>query len=179
MVHATANTRGVHMPTLPVPIQEVLVAFAPLFTRPVWHHAQVLMLGAILARGKRTVTSALRAMGLAQERRFTNYHRVLNRAVWHACFAAKALLGLLVRLLPPKAPLQILVDETIERRNGSKIKTKGVFRDAVRSSRNKVFHCYGLRWVAMMLLVAVPWSSRPWRYPSIPSRHPPGRPARN
>ena len=151
--------------TLPVPIEMVLAAFAPVFTQPVWQHAKLLILGAILARGKRTVTSALRAVGLAQERHFTNYHRVLNRAVWHCCFAAKILVGLLVALLPPGSGLQILVDETIERRNGSKIKTKGVFRDAVRSSRNKVVYCYGLRWVALMLLVPVPWSSRPWALP--------------
>lgn len=150
---------------LPVEIQEIMAAFAPLFTRPVWHHAQVLILGAILARGKRTVTSALRAIGLAQERHFTNYHRVLNRAVWHASFTAKVLLGRMVALLPPGVPLQILVDETMERRKGAKIKTKGVFRDAVRSSRKKVVHCYGLRWVAMMLLVPVPWSRRPWALP--------------
>lgn len=151
--------------SLPVPIENVLVAFMPLFTRPVWHHAQLLMLGAILARGKRTVTSALRAVGLAQEHRFTNYHRIFNRAVWHCWSGAKILLGLLVALLPPGLPLQVIVDETIERRNGNKIKTKGVYRDAVRSSRNKVVHCYGLRWVAMMLLVPVPWSTRPWALP--------------
>jgi hypothetical protein len=150
---------------LPVQIETVLVAFAPVFSQPVWHHAKLLILGAILARGKRTVTSALRIVGLAQERHFTNYHRVLNRAVWHGWFAAKVLLGLLVAQLPPGSALQILVDETIERRNGSKIKTKGVFRDAVRSSRSKVAYCYGLRWVAMMLLVPVPWSRRPWALP--------------
>jgi hypothetical protein len=151
--------------TLPFPIEEVLLSFAPVFSQPVWRHAQFLILGAILARGKRTVTSALRAVGLAQETHFTNYHRVLNRAVWHGWFAAKVLLGLLVALLPAQAPLLLAVDETIERRKGPKIKTKGVFRDAVRSSRSKVVHCYGLRWVAMVLLVPVPWSSRPWALP--------------
>jgi hypothetical protein len=150
---------------LPVPIETILVAFTPVFTQPVWHHAKLLIVGAILARGKRTVTSALRAMGLVQERHFTNYHRVLNRAVWHGWFAAKILIGLLVALLPSGSALQILVDETIERRKGSKLKTKGVFRDAVRSSRTKIVHCYGLRWVAMMLLVPVPWSPRPWALP--------------
>lgn len=150
---------------MPTPVQEVLVLFAPVFSRPVWNHAQLLILGAILARGKRTVTAALRAMGLTWERHFTNYHRVLNRAVWHAWFASKILLGLLVALLPKEAPLLVLVDETIERRKGDKIKTKGAFRDAVRSSRNKVVHCYGLRWVAMMLLVQLPWSKRPWALP--------------
>jgi hypothetical protein len=151
--------------TLPLPIQEVLAAFLPLFTQRTWQQAQILILGAVLARGKRTVTAALRVMGLAGERRFTNFHRVLNRAVWHTCFAAKILLGLLVKILPPGAPLHILVDETIERRKGDKIKTKGVFRDAVRSSRSKVVHCYGLRWVAMMLIVVLPWSNRPWALP--------------
>jgi hypothetical protein len=69
------------MLALPFPVENVLLAFAPLFTRPVWHHAQLLMLGAILARGKRTVASALRAVGLAQERRFTNYHMKVTRRV--------------------------------------------------------------------------------------------------
>ena len=150
---------------LPVPVENLLAAFAPVFSRPVWSHAQVLLLGAILAPGKRTVTSALRAMGLADERRFTNYHRVLNRAVWPGWFAAKVLLGLLVALLPPGAPLWLLVDETLERRNGDKIRTKGVYRDAVRSSRKHVVHAHGLRWVAMRLLVPLPWSSRPWALP--------------
>jgi len=96
---------------LSVPAEELLAAFAPVFTRPVWQHVQVLILGAILTPGKRTVTAALRAVGLADERRFTNYHRVLNRAAWHGWFAAKILLGLLVALLPPGAPLWLLVDE--------------------------------------------------------------------
>ena len=150
---------------LPFPVESLLAPFAPVFSRPVWAHAQVLLLGAILAPGKRTVTSALRAMGLAEERRFTNYHRVLNRAVWQGWFAAKVLLGLLVALLPPGAPLCLLVDETLERRNGDKIRTKGVYRDAVRSSRKHVVHSCGLRWVTMMLLVPLPWSRRPWALP--------------
>jgi hypothetical protein len=103
--------------------------------------------------------------GLAQERHFTNYHRDLNRAVWHASFTAKVSLGRMVALFPPAIPLQILVDETMERRKGAKIKTKGVFRDAVRSSCKKVVHCYGLRLVAMMLLVQVPWSRHLWALP--------------
>ena len=94
--------------TLPVPIETVLVAFAPVFSQPVWHHAKLLILGAILARRKRTVTSALCAVGLAQERHFTNYHRVLNRAVWHGWLVAKVLLGFLVALLPQGSALQLL-----------------------------------------------------------------------
>ncbi len=69
-------------PALPDAIILVLAPFAPLFSERVWQHAQVLLLGAMLTPGTRTVTGALRVMGLALERHFTNYHRVLNRATW-------------------------------------------------------------------------------------------------
>ena len=68
------------MRTLPPTMVQALVPFAPLFSERVWRHAQVLLAGAILTPGRRTVSSALRAMGLDQEKRFHRYHRVLNRA---------------------------------------------------------------------------------------------------
>ncbi len=67
---------------LPFVLTNLIVGFAPLFSKPVWKHVQVLLVGAILAPGKRTVTSALRVMGLSRERHFQIYHRVLNRACW-------------------------------------------------------------------------------------------------
>ncbi len=51
------------MPTLPLELTALIVAFAPLFSKSVFEHVQVLLIGAILAPGKRTVTSALRARG--------------------------------------------------------------------------------------------------------------------
>ena len=89
------------MPPLPEAIILVLAPFAPLFSHRVWLHAQVLLLGAMLAPGARTVTAALRVMGLAMERHFTNYHRVLNRATWSARHGSRILLGLLITLLVP------------------------------------------------------------------------------
>jgi hypothetical protein len=148
-------------------LDAVLLPFAPVFSQPVWQHAQVLIVGAILTLRQRTVTACLRAAGRRDERHFTNYHRVLNRARWDPKRAAKILLGLLVALLPPSWPVVVLVDETIERRNGPKIGTKGVFRDAVRSSRKKVVYCFGLRWIAMMLAVPLPWSRRVWALPFL------------
>jgi hypothetical protein len=68
--------------TLPPKMVQVLTPFAPLFSKRVWQHAQVLLIGAILAPGRRTVSSALRAMGLEHEKRFHRYHRVLSRASW-------------------------------------------------------------------------------------------------
>jgi hypothetical protein len=87
------------MPPLPEAIIRVLAPFAPLFSERVWRHAQLLLLGAMLTPGPRTVTTALEAMGLAAECRFTNDHRVLNRAMWSARQGSRMLLGLLITLL--------------------------------------------------------------------------------
>jgi DDE superfamily endonuclease len=156
------------MPPLPEAIILVLAPFGPLVSDRVWRHAQVLLLGAMLASGARTVTTALRVMGLAAERRFTNYHRVLNRATWSALQASRILLGLLVTsLVPPGAALGLGADDTVERRSGRKIRAKGCYRDAVRSSHTHVIRCFGLKWVSMMLLVSVPWSRRVWALPFL------------
>src|SRR5512132_1108717 len=159
---------GHPMPPLPEAIILVLAPFAPLFSDRVWRHAQVLLLGAMLAPGARTVTTALRVTGLAGERRFTNYHRVRNRAIWSAREGSGILLGLLITLLvPPGATIVLGADDTVERRSGRKIRAKGCYRDAVRSSHKHVIRCFGLKWVSMMLLVPVPWSQRVWALPFL------------
>src|SRR6266540_4487218 len=114
------------MPPLPEAIILVLAPFAPLFSDRVWLHAQQLPLGAILASGPRTVTAVLRVMGPAAERRFTNYHRVLNRALWSTRQGSRILLGLLITVLvPPGATIVLGVDDTVERPSGRKITAKG------------------------------------------------------
>jgi hypothetical protein len=156
------------MPHLPEAIILVLAPFAPLFSDRVWGHAHILLLGAMLTPGPRTVTAALRAMGLAMERHFTNYHRVLNRATWSARQGSRILLGMLLTLLvPPGATLVFGADDTVERRSGRKIRAKGCYRDAVHSSKKHVIRCFGLKWVSMMLLVPVSWSQRVWALPFL------------
>lgn len=156
------------MPSLPAEMIVLLAPFVQLFSERIWLHAQVLVLGAILTPGKRTVTSGLRVLGLSGERRFTNYHRVLNRAQWSALQASKILLGLIVVLLvPPGAAIVLGADDTVERRSGRKIKAKGCYRDAVRSSKKHVIRCFGLKWVALMVLVPVPWARRVWALPFL------------
>src|ERR671936_302892 len=156
------------MPPLPEAIILVLAPFAPLFSHRVWLHAQVLLLGAMLVPVSRTVTAALRVMGLATERHFTNSHRVLNRATWSARQGGRILLGLLITLLvPPGATIVLGADDTVERRTGRKINAKGCYRDAVRSTKKHIIRCFGLKWVSMMLLVPVPWSRRVWGLPFL------------
>jgi hypothetical protein len=159
------------MPPLPEAIILVLASFAPLFSHWVWPHAQVLLLGAILTPGARTVTAALRAPGLAMERRFTNDPRVLNRATWSARQGSRILLNMLVALLvPPEATIVLGADDPVVRRRGRKSNARGCYRDAVRSSTSPVIRCFGLQWVSMMLLVTGPWSRRVWALPFLPAR---------
>jgi len=145
----------------------LLAPFAPCFSQRVWPHALVLLVGTILAPGRRTVAAALRAMGLAQDQRFARYHRVLNRDRWSGLAVGRALLGLLVAAFVPDGPLLIGIDETVERRRGAQIAAKGIYRDAVRSSHAHFVKASGLRWVCLMLLVPIPWAGRTWALPFL------------
>lgn len=146
----------------------VLGAFAPMFTQPVWAHVQVLVAGAILCQGPRTMAGVLRVLGLSDDKGFGKYHRVLSRAKWSGLQGSRILLGMLVVVaLGAGFPVIVLVDETLERRKGKKIKAKGCYRDAVRSSQGAVVKCYGLKWICMTLLVPLPWSRRPWALPFL------------
>lgn len=153
------------MRALPEEMAVVFQHFSRLFTSSTWRHVQVLIIGAILCQGARRVSTILRVMGLSQVRRFEKYHRVLNRAKWNSVIGSKILLGLLLQLLPSSYPLLIVVDDTIERRSGKKIKAKGCYRDACRSTEAVVVTCFGLKWVCFMLIVPLPWCQRPWALP--------------
>ena len=133
------------MRTLPAMMLHLLNPFMPLFSRRVWPYVQVLLAGAILAPGKRTVSAALRVMGLGQTRHFQRYHRLLNRATWSGREASRVLLRLLVKTFVPDGPMIIGVDETLERRWGKKISAKGVYRDPVRSTHERFVKASGLR----------------------------------
>jgi hypothetical protein len=155
------------MRTLPITMLHLLDPFVPLFSRRLWPHVLVLLAGAILAPGKRTVSAALRVMGLGQTEHFQRYHRLLNRAVWSGRKASRVLLSLLVKTFLADGPLVIGVDETLERRWGKKIAAKGVYRDPVRSTQERFVKSSGLRWVCLMLLVPVPWARRVWALPFL------------
>jgi hypothetical protein len=147
---------------------QALAPFAPLFSKRVWQHAQLLLIGAILAPGRRTVSSALRAIGLDQHERFHRYHRLLSRASWSSLEVGRVLLGLLVEAFVPEgSPLVVGIDETLERRWGKRIAAKGVYRDPVRSTHETFVKSSGLRWVCVMLLVEIPWASRVWALPFL------------
>src|SRR4051794_10531177 len=153
---------------LPACFASLILTFAPVFLQErTWRRAELLLIGAILAPGKRTVTSLLRIAGLGRERRFTNSHRVLNRAAWDARAAARLLLGLLVAAFAPSGPVLLGIDDTIERRRGKRIAAKGIYRDPVRSSKGHLVKASGLRWLSLMLLAPIPWAGRVWALPFL------------
>jgi hypothetical protein len=146
-------------PNLPCEAQytTILTAFAGLFSRRVWQHVQILLLGTILAPGKRTVTAILHIMGLSSEKHFENFHRMLNRVLLESLVAAFAVVG----------PVVLGLDDTIEHRRGAKIKAKGIYRDPVRSSHSHFVKASGLRWLSLMLLAPIPWAKRVWALPFL------------
>jgi hypothetical protein len=156
------------MRNLPDAIIHVLRHFETAFSARVWETAKVLLCGAILASGKRTVTAALRVMGLSQEPQFQTYHRVLNRAKWSSRNLSRILLRMLVQAFVPKdQPLVLGLDDHIERRRGEKIAAKGIYRDPVRSSKSFFVKTSGLRWLSLMLLAPIPWAKRVWALPFL------------
>jgi hypothetical protein len=155
------------MPALQAEYITILVAFERLFSQRIWKHAKTLLIGAILSPAERTVTAALRVMGLSMEKHFQNYHRVLNRATWSSLEASHILLGLLVSTFTMRGRIILGLDDTIERRRGDKIKAKGIYRDPVRSSHGHFVKASGLRWLSLMLLAPIPWAGRIWALPFL------------
>ncbi len=156
------------MLTLPDAIVVVLLPFATLFSNPTCRKAQVLLAGAILTPGQRTVAAARRVMGRRDRSDYARYHGALNRAVWSPRAAARILLALLLQHLDRgEGPLVFGIDETLERRRGARIKARGSSRDAVRSSRQQLVKASGLRWVSLMWLGQIQRAERYWALPAL------------
>ncbi len=145
----------------------VIIPFQRLFSKPVFRHVQLLLMGAVLAPGKRTVSAVLRILGLKEEKNFHKYHRVLSLVEWRALEAARILLKLLLACFLPAGPVIVGIDETLERRWGRRIAQRGIYRDSVRSSGSHFVKSSGLRWMSVMLLVPISWAKRVWALPFL------------
>ena len=153
---------------LPAPIIEVLLAFRPLFTAPTWRKLMTLLTGTLLARGRRTVTVALRYTGHDQAANWSSFHQVLNRARWSPLAVSRQLLLLIVEtFVPAEASVDLVIDETLERRWGSQISKRGHYRDSALSSRERSVSSPGLRWIVMAVVVSVPWTKQRWALPFL------------
>ena len=156
-------------------ISTVLAPFQSLFSAPTWRKVQRLIIGTLLARGRRTVTAALRHTGQGNTPSFSLYHQVLNRARWSALKGSHRLLTLLVQTFgTPGGTLTFVIDETLERRWGPRLKKRGHYRDALASSRKRAVTTSGLRWIVLALVITPPWNRRCWALPilSLPAPTP-------
>lgn len=157
------------------PIVASLAVFRHEFSPQTWAKVVPLILGTILARGRRTVTAALRMVGLDDRSSFSKYHHVFNRDVWSPLRLARILLVTGVQALTrPGARLTFAIDETLERRWGRRIRIRGHYRDPLASSRHRSVSTSGIRWIVLALIVTPPWATRPWALPflSVPSPTP-------
>ncbi len=149
-------------------MSSVLAPFQILFVQQrSWQKAQEMLVGAILCRGKRTVSRVLTVMGLAQSPQYGKYYRVLSRVGWSGLKGAQILLGMILALLTPGRSIVIGIDETLERRWGKQIWGLGIYRDAVKSSHKHIVKSSGIRWQVMQVLLPLPWSKRAWGLPFL------------
>ena len=161
--------------SLSQPIMSVMCEFESAFSQATWSKMQVLLIGTLLARGRRTVTAALRQMGLHEASNFSLYHHVLNRARWSALELSRRVVLLLVRtFVAGGGELTFVIDETLERRWGRRINKRGHYRDPLASSKQRSVATSGLRWIVLTLVITPPWTPRPWALPvlSVPAPTP-------
>jgi len=146
----------------------LLEAFRPLFTAPTWSKMLTLLRGTLLARGRRTVTAALWHTGHDQDPHFSAFHQVLNRARWSPLLASRRLLTLIIQTFAQAGgSLDIVIDETLERRWGQKIRKRGHYRDSALSSHTRSVSSPGLRWIVLAVVVKVPWTKQRWALPFL------------
>lgn len=150
------------------PIIAMLEPFRCLFTTPTWKKMLTLLRGTLLARGRRTVTAALWHTGHQQDPHFSTFHQALNRARWSPLQASRHLLRLIIEtFVQAGGTLDIVIDETLERRWGAQIRKRGHYRDSALSSHERSVSSPGLRWIVLAVAVTVPWTRQRWALPFL------------
>ena len=152
------------MDHLPRAIISFLFPFATLFKlKKSFIKFVILFIGSIFCRTGTTICGCLRVVGMKGETAFANYHRILSKCPFNMLTAAKVLASLVMQLAGNKVVL--VIDEHLERRRGSKIKAKAVYRDSVASSASWLVKCWGLKWVVVSVIIRFSWSTRPFALP--------------
>jgi hypothetical protein len=65
------------------------------------------------------------------------------------------------------ATVELVIDETLERRWGRKISKRGHWRDSLASSKGLNVSTSGLRWLVLAVVVKLPWSHDYWALPCL------------
>jgi hypothetical protein len=147
--------------------EPLIAAFSIAFTRPTFQRVRVLVTGAILSLGQRTVTALLRVVGPLARGHWSDFHRVLCCRVWSAWPLGRVLAALVLEWVPPDQPVVCPVDDTTPPHKGPRVYGKGRHHDALRSTHSHMVWVWGHKWVVLAINVKFPFASRPWALPVL------------
>ncbi len=166
------------MTDLPACIISILHHFSSIFSRPVFVHIQTLFTANLLSKGNHTIADLLRTSFLGKIKNFSKYYNVFRRASWSPLKGSYYLFSRLVPFSPNKE-IQLVIDSTIERRRGPKIKALGRKRDPVASSKGNKVLCIGQEWLVVSLLTRFSWAKQILACPFLSILMPPAKPLRS
>lgn len=146
---------------------DFLGVLRPAFTRPGFDNMFVLFVGWVLTGGPHAVTQALVMTSVAGRRHHEAFHRFFSRGTWQPDEIGRRLLFWMLEHVPADAPIKLVIDDTVAPKKGAKVFGIGSHIDAVRSTRLCRVFTFGHCWVALAVLVRVPFSKRPWALPVL------------
>jgi len=145
----------------------VFASWAPVLTEPTFANLAMLLRGAVLASGPRTVTGCLAAVWPLVNKHWSAYENVARRARMPMLVMARGLFLLVLALLPGNAVIELVVDETLVRRYGPWVVGVGMHRDAVRSSQRRVEVSPGHKWVTLGVVMRLSFLRCPVAFPLL------------
>ncbi|MEI6424491.1 MAG: transposase [Lentisphaerota bacterium] len=147
-------------------VWESLVAgFAPLFTAPTFRLFVEIMSGWVLCPGRHTVTRIYQIAEPEFRRSHDEYHRFFPDAAWVLPKLWRHVAVTAVALFDPTGLIPVDIDDTVFHKTGQKIDGADWWRDAVRSTKTKVVHCFGLNLIILTFRVNPPWGGEPLGLP--------------
>ena len=153
-----------NIPNFALPLFTML---RPAFSTPTYNRFLVLLLGALLTTGRRTITNLLRTVRHQARGHGSSYHRVFSQRPWSTWVMARALIRFLLDHVVPPGPVLLAGDDTVTEHPGPQVFGKARHRDAVRSSHSYTAYRWGHKWVVVSVLVKLPFARRPWALPIL------------
>jgi DDE superfamily endonuclease len=145
----------------------ILTIFQPAFSTPTYNRFLVLLLGALLTTGRRTITNVLRTVRQQAPGHVSSYHRVFSQRHWSTWTLARGVMTFLLNHVVPPGPVFLAGDDTVAEHPGPKVLGKGRHRDGVRSTHSYTAYRWGHKWVVVSVLVTLPCATRPWALPVL------------
>jgi len=153
--------------SLPPTLQALADAFSVAFSRPTFQRVLVLWGGAILAKGRHTITNCLRAVGPLARGHASSYHRVFSKAHWSLWPLGRALAAAILELVPAGQAVVVVLDDTTAMHKGKCVYGKGKHHDACRSTHTHMVWVWGHKWVVLAICVKFSFATRAWALPVL------------